>query len=127
MLKIHWEYIYKYIIISEEKIMKLKAIAFFASLALINCGNLISADTSYQANINGINYGPSNSICNACKRGEVCTLKPGGKALQSCKPYCGDGIVVGVETGTRRCDDGNANAKDGCTNCYVDNLYACQG
>jgi cysteine-rich repeat protein len=38
-------------------------------------------------------------------------------------PMCGDGIVDAPET----CDDMNATANDGCTNCQVDPGYHCSG
>lgn len=45
----------------------------------------------------------------------------------SCIPYCGDGIIVGIEQEPGHCDDGNSNANDGCTNCLIDYAYKCSG
>jgi cysteine-rich repeat protein len=44
-----------------------------------------------------------------------------------CTEICGDGLVVGKEAKAGGCDDMNAIANDGCTNCAVDPSYFCSG
>jgi cysteine-rich repeat protein len=47
----------------------------------------------------------------------------GGSAGTSSEPYCGDGRR---DTG-ERCDDGNGDAMDGCTDCEPEEGYSCSG
>ena len=100
--------------------MKNKTLLSFVIVftALQNLVSVSATQQSYQQTINGVSYGSNAAACySTCYKGETCTIN-GKTAL--CKAYCGDGIVVGVETNQKRCDDGNKVAKDGCSaDCYV--------
>jgi cysteine-rich repeat protein len=58
----------------------------------------------------------------------TCTVEAGWNCdAQGCTEICGDGVVVGHEALAGGCDDKNAVASDGCTNCVVDTSYVCAG
>lgn len=74
--------------------------------------------------IGTVTYGSNAAACYLkCKKGEFCTF---ANNVASCKPYCGDGIVVGAEASPSGCDDGNTVAGDGCNKCKTEFLWSCQ-
>ena len=51
---------------------------------------------------------------------------PCGAYVSLCTPVCGDGMVVGWETGAGRCEDGNVADRDGCSSaCIVECGFTC--
>jgi cysteine-rich repeat protein len=62
-----------------------------------------------------------SAIC-VVNTGFTCTGAP-----SVCTPVCGDGKLVGYETGARFCDDSNTRIDDGCIECKTQRLYSCTG
>ena len=73
--------------------------------------------------VGAVQYAVQNDPrCSACKRGQFCRISNGQPI---CKPYCGDGIVAGIEALQGNCDDGNQDPMDGCNKCKVSPEWFC--
>lgn len=63
----------------------------------------------------------SSSYCDACISSDYEFEPISNQCVSVDSQRCGDGIVQSTE----ECDDGNADDKDGCFNCYVEADWMC--